>query len=87
MIVIKKDHSYFYQVMGQLRVTGRNCCYFVIHTTQWTNIEKIYYESEFWNTKMVDKLKMYAKFINFTIIIYYLFTYLFLCVQFFTDFT
>ncbi|XP_060846473.1 uncharacterized protein LOC132926153, partial [Rhopalosiphum padi] len=59
MLVLKKDHKYFYQVMGQLRITGRKCCYFVIHTMQWTNIQNIYYDNEFWNTKMVDKLKMF----------------------------
>ncbi|XP_025205744.1 uncharacterized protein LOC112602045 [Melanaphis sacchari] len=45
--------------MGQLRITGRKCCYFVIYTMQWTNIQNIYYDSEFWNTKMVEKLKMF----------------------------
>ncbi|XP_060861867.1 uncharacterized protein LOC132938894 [Metopolophium dirhodum] len=58
-ILLKKDHIYFYQVMGQLRVTKRNVCYFVIHTPNWTNVEKIYFYLSFWQNKMVDKLKLF----------------------------
>lgn len=44
--------------MGQLRVTRRNVCYFVIHTLNWTNVEKICFDLSFWQNKIVDKLKM-----------------------------
>lgn len=57
-IKLKKEHPYFYQIIGQLRITGRNICFFVVHTKNWTHIEKINYDGGFWETKMVNKLKM-----------------------------
>lgn len=57
-IVLKKEHNYFYQIMGQLRVTGRNCCYLVIHTNQWTDIQIIHFDNAFWESTMFNKLKM-----------------------------
>lgn len=57
-IILKKEHNYYYQIMGQLRVTKRNICYFVIHTKQWTNVQTIYYDIDFWENKMVNKLKV-----------------------------
>lgn len=56
IVQLKKDHSYYYQVMGQLHITRRPLCYFVIYTTKWIHIEKIVYDAEFWETKMVGKL-------------------------------
>lgn len=44
--------------MGQLRVTERKLCYFVIHTHNWTNIEEIKYDEVFWKNNMVEKLKL-----------------------------
>lgn len=49
--------------MGQLHITKRSKCYFVIHTQNWTNIEEIIYDEEFWQQKMVKKLKTYVNFI------------------------
>jgi hypothetical protein len=48
MIELKKNHKYYYQVIGQLHITQRKLCYFVIHTTNWTNIQEIKYDKEFW---------------------------------------
>jgi len=42
--------------MGQLRITGRKKCYFVVHTHNWTAIQEIDYDNEFWKLKMFDKL-------------------------------
>lgn len=57
-ITLKKDHNYYYQIIGQLRISERNKCFFVIYTNNWINIEEIDYDEEFWQNKMVDKLKM-----------------------------
>ncbi|XP_060871434.1 uncharacterized protein LOC132945685 [Metopolophium dirhodum] len=58
-IKLKKEHPYFYQIIGQLRITGRNICFFVVHTNNWTHIEKIIYDCQFWETEMVNKLKKF----------------------------
>ncbi|XP_050053438.1 uncharacterized protein LOC126549075 [Aphis gossypii] len=56
IVQLKRDHSYYYQVMGQLHITRRQLCYFVMYATKWIHIEKIIYDAEFWETKMVGKL-------------------------------
>jgi len=43
--------------MGQLHISRRKLCYFVVHTNNWTNIEKIKYNSTFWESKMIHKLR------------------------------
>jgi len=58
MISLKKDHTYYFQVMGQLRITGRNMCYFIIHTSNWTHFEQIFFDVDFWNQRMVKKLQL-----------------------------
>lgn len=56
-VLLKRDHVYYYQVIGQMRITNRPFCYFVVHTQNWTHIEKIDYDLQFWKDKMESKLK------------------------------
>ncbi|KAE9543065.1 hypothetical protein AGLY_002976 [Aphis glycines] len=58
-IVLKKDHAYYFQVMGQLRITQRDMCYFVMYTKNWMNVEEIHFDSSFWKMKMVKKLQSF----------------------------
>ncbi|CAI6355909.1 unnamed protein product [Macrosiphum euphorbiae] len=58
-IVLKKDHAYYFQVIGQLRITQRNLCYFVIYTKNWMNVEEIHFDISFWEMKMVKKLQSF----------------------------
>ncbi|KAF0749062.1 YqaJ domain-containing protein [Aphis craccivora] len=44
---------------GQLHITRRKLCYFVIYTSNWITVEKIHYEPEFWASHMAEKLKMF----------------------------
>lgn len=62
-LALKNDHVYYFQVMGQLHITRRNVCYFVIHTKNWTSVENIYYDKRFWEEKMVTKLQMYESYL------------------------
>lgn len=43
--------------MGQMRITKRHKCYFVIYTPNWTSIEEINFNETFWNNNMIEKLK------------------------------
>ncbi|XP_025196005.1 uncharacterized protein LOC112595692 [Melanaphis sacchari] len=45
--------------MGQMRITNRRLCYFVVYTPNWTSIQEIQYDEVFWNTKMAEKLKRF----------------------------
>lgn len=31
-LILKKNHSYYFQIQGQLHITQRNLCYFVVWT-------------------------------------------------------
>lgn len=43
--------------MGQMHISGRHICYFVIYTTNWISVQKIDYDTEFRENKMFQKLK------------------------------
>ncbi|KAI4469282.1 exonuclease phage-type/recb c-terminal domain-containing protein [Holotrichia oblita] len=54
---LKRIHSYYYQIQGQLHITNRKLCYFIIWTPLGMLIEKIYRDDDFWNTKIVTQLR------------------------------
>jgi putative phage-type endonuclease len=56
---IKKNHDFYYQVQGQLRVTGRQFCYFVLWTSKGIKVAKIARDDAFWETSMFPKLKKF----------------------------
>ena len=46
---LKKDHAYYTQVQGQLALTGAEWCDFVVYTHKGLIIQRIYFESAFWD--------------------------------------
>ena len=40
-LVLKQNHKYFYQIQGQMGITGRKSCYFVVYTHKDILIQKI----------------------------------------------
>ncbi|KAF5270848.1 hypothetical protein FQR65_LT17771 [Abscondita terminalis] len=56
-MVLKRNHGYFYQIQGQLHITNRQFCYFVVWTQHGIEIEKIERDDEFWETKMKHQLR------------------------------
>lgn len=57
---LKKEHQYYFQIQGQMHITGRHQCYFLIYTPEWTHLEIIQYDDVFWSTTMEKKLKLYV---------------------------
>ncbi|CAG9763623.1 unnamed protein product [Ceutorhynchus assimilis] len=55
-IKLKQNHNYFYQVQGQLNITNRDFCDFVIYTDDDFHIERINIDRELWSTTMLPKL-------------------------------
>ncbi|CAG9771483.1 unnamed protein product [Ceutorhynchus assimilis] len=55
-ITLKQNHNYFYQVQGQLNITNRDFCDFVICTDDDFHIERINIDRELWSTTMLPKL-------------------------------
>lgn len=45
---LKHDHEYYYQVQGQMAITGAQWCDFVIYTKAGIAIERIPFDPQFW---------------------------------------
>ncbi|KAF0748505.1 YqaJ domain-containing protein [Aphis craccivora] len=56
-LVLSKNHIYYYQIQGQLHISQKEQCFFIIYTTNWMSVQIIKYDDDFWSTHMVDKLK------------------------------
>ncbi|XP_077484482.1 uncharacterized protein LOC144094390 [Amblyomma americanum] len=50
--VLRRSHRYFYQVQGQLHVTRRSICDFVVYTTKGIHVQEVRRDDNFWATKM-----------------------------------
>ncbi|XP_063229291.1 uncharacterized protein LOC134534727 isoform X1 [Bacillus rossius redtenbacheri] len=56
---LKKGHAYMYQVQGQLHITNRKYCYFVLWTPRGLLVQQIERENSFWKEKMINKLTQF----------------------------
>ncbi|KAL1458849.1 hypothetical protein MTO96_043421 [Rhipicephalus appendiculatus] len=59
--VLSRSHSYFYQVQGQLHVTRRIICDFVVYTTKGIHVQEVRRDDAFWRTKMEPFLLRFYK--------------------------
>jgi hypothetical protein len=67
---LKPDSLYYFQVQDQMNIRQKKFCYFVVHYTNWTEIQKIVYDDTFCSQKMVKNLeheKYLLLFLNTTI--------------------
>ena len=53
---INKEHEVYYQIQGQLHITGRNYCMFVIHTPHSRKLTRVNVDHDFLKTKMESQL-------------------------------
>lgn len=54
---LKANHDYYYQIQGQLHISQRECCYFIVWSPVGPlHIEKITKDDNFWQNKMKPKL-------------------------------
>lgn len=58
-LVLKTNSNYYYQIQGQLEVTNRDFCLFCVWIPNDFVIQKIERNPEFWNDKMLPKLKKF----------------------------
>ena len=56
---LKRSHPYFCQVQGQMAITERDWCDFVVYTPKGISIERIPYDAEFWTNELLPKLTMF----------------------------
>eukprot|EP00117_Sycon_ciliatum_P014839 scpid81162/ scgid14934/ len=46
---LKRNHQYYYQIMGQLAVTERQWCDYIVFTRRDIHVERIYFDEAFWS--------------------------------------
>ncbi len=56
--MLKRNHDYYYQVIGQLGITKASYCDFIVWTLSDIHVERIYLDACLWD-EMKDKLKQY----------------------------
>ena len=53
---LSQTHDHYFQIQGQLHITGREYCLYVIHTSVSQKITKVLRDDNFWSTKMEPRL-------------------------------
>ena len=56
---LKRDHAYYYQVQGQMGVTGAKWCYFIVYTSKGIYIERIAFGPVYWGNLKNELLRYY----------------------------
>lgn len=56
---LKKNHAYYYQVQGQMAITKRKWCHFIVWTNKGLEFETILYDEELWENFMLPKLNTF----------------------------
>ena len=59
-LIVKKSHRYFYQVQGQMALTGIHRCYFVAYTHKGIYHILVNFDQAFWDS-LVDKLQHFYR--------------------------
>ena len=54
---LKRTHPYYYQVMGEMKLSKRNKCYFIVFTLKDLFYEEINLDEEFFTSNMLPALK------------------------------
>ena len=55
--ILKLNHPYYAQVLGQMAIGGRKWCDFVIFTLRGISVERIYFDPVYWQTNLLPKLQ------------------------------
>lgn len=59
IVGVNKRHKHFFQIQGQLHITRRDICYYVLWTPLGMKVEVIKRDDEFWKREMEEKLRMF----------------------------
>lgn len=58
-IEMNKKHKYYYQIQGQMRISNREFCIFVLWTPLGVYTHKILFDANFWDKCMKFKLRQF----------------------------
>ena len=53
---LRKNHNYYFQIMGQLAISKRKSCFFVVFTLTDFFVEEIFFNPSFFKDEMLPKL-------------------------------
>jgi len=60
---LKEEHNYFYQVQGQLGITGLQWCDFVVYLQKGLIIQRIRFDELFWQSMITNLTSYYQKYV------------------------
>ena len=60
-LCLRRTHPYFAQVQGQMAVGKRPWCDFVIYTTRGVSVQRIPFDQDYWDNKLLPKLTTFYK--------------------------
>ena len=60
-LMLKKKHNYCYQIQGQMAITSRKWCDFVMYTKNEVSVERVAFDNEFWMTMLPTLRDFYVK--------------------------
>lgn len=58
-IVIRKNHKYYDQIQGQLFITKRAYCYFIVYTFKDMFVQKIAIDVDYCEKSLIPKLELF----------------------------
>lgn len=56
---LKRTHNYFCQVQGQMALTEREWCDFIVYTEKGISVERIKFDADFWSNDLLPKLNSF----------------------------
>ena len=56
---LNTNHDFYYQIQGQMHITGRQYCIFVLYTPKGIKWVRVEYDKKFWDEKMEPKLSKF----------------------------
>ena len=62
-VVLKRNSNYYYQVQGQMAITKRKFCDFFVWTLTGSTIERIHFDSAFWDSTLKTLTSFYLRYI------------------------
>lgn len=55
-LILKRAHTYYCQVQGQMGIGGRKWCDFIVYTKKGIHVERIDFNESFWTDELLPKL-------------------------------
>jgi len=58
-LVLKRSHSYYSQIQGQMAIGERTWCDFVVYTSKGLNVQRIQFDHQYWTDNLPKLLSFY----------------------------